>query len=150
GLTFGTLMPGSTVHMIAKASASGYLQGWIDWNNDGNFNGDNERVLTNKGLIAGNNDVTFTVPASANVNTVYARFRFGSFGTNSIFGLDPIGEVEDYKLSVAVPVVAQVVGFPADTDGDGDVDGFDFLAWQRNVGKTSGATTAQGDSTGDG
>jgi hypothetical protein len=37
----------------------------------------------------------------------------------------------------------------ADFDGDGDVDGDDFLAWQRGNGTTAGATSAQGDANGD-
>jgi hypothetical protein len=37
----------------------------------------------------------------------------------------------------------------ADFDNDGDVDGSDFLTWQRNVGNGS-ATPTQGDATGDG
>jgi hypothetical protein len=40
--------------------------------------------------------------------------------------------------------------FSADFDGDGDVDGRDFLTWQRGVGINSGATKAQGDANGDG
>ena len=38
----------------------------------------------------------------------------------------------------------------ADFDADGDVDGADFLAWQRGLGLTSGASRAQGDSNADG
>ncbi len=38
----------------------------------------------------------------------------------------------------------------ADFNGSGNVDGFDFLAWQRNVGMTTGALIANGDATGDG
>jgi hypothetical protein len=38
----------------------------------------------------------------------------------------------------------------ADFDGDNDVDGNDFLAWQRNVGVTTGATIEMGDANGDG
>jgi hypothetical protein len=37
----------------------------------------------------------------------------------------------------------------ADFDGDDDVDGADFLAWQRGNGTTTGATVAQGDANGD-
>lgn len=37
----------------------------------------------------------------------------------------------------------------ADFDDDGDVDGNDFVIWQKNVGAT-GATKAMGDATGDG
>jgi hypothetical protein len=37
-----------------------------------------------------------------------------------------------------------------DFDGDGDVDGADFVAWQTNFPRTSGATLADGDADGDG
>lgn len=39
---------------------------------------------------------------------------------------------------------------PGDFDGDGDVDGADFVAWQTNYPTTSGATAGQGDADGDG
>jgi hypothetical protein len=38
----------------------------------------------------------------------------------------------------------------ADFDLDGDVDGADFLAWQRGVGLAEGATLGDGDATGEG
>ncbi|MBN1853989.1 MAG: PEP-CTERM sorting domain-containing protein [Pirellulales bacterium] len=38
----------------------------------------------------------------------------------------------------------------ADFDGDSDVDGADFLAWQKGFGMTSGATRADGDANADG
>jgi hypothetical protein len=40
-------------------------------------------------------------------------------------------------------------GTPGDSDEDDDVDGADFLAWQRGVGTPSGATRAMGDADGD-
>ncbi len=39
---------------------------------------------------------------------------------------------------------------PADFDSDGDVDGADFLTWQRGVGRAEGVSRSQGDATGDG
>jgi hypothetical protein len=39
---------------------------------------------------------------------------------------------------------------PGDFDSDGDVDGADFVAWQTNFPKATGATLAQGDADGDG
>ena len=42
------------------------------------------------------------------------------------------------------------VGPAGDFDKDGDVDGQDFLVWQRNFGVTSGATSNDGDANGDG
>lgn len=38
----------------------------------------------------------------------------------------------------------------ADFDDDGDVDGADFLSWQRNISTNTGATREQGDANGDG
>ena len=149
GITFDPIIAGATTHLLVKANQSGYLQGWIDWNNDGDFSDVGERVLKDKGLVAGDNHVFISVPATANVAQVYARFRFGAFGIDSINGAATFGEVEDYRLNVAVPVAAQAIGLAADADADGDVDGFDFLTWQRNLGKTS-ATQSQGDATIDG
>jgi hypothetical protein len=39
---------------------------------------------------------------------------------------------------------------PADFDSDSDVDGADFLAWQRGVGLIEGVVRSAGDATGDG
>jgi hypothetical protein len=39
---------------------------------------------------------------------------------------------------------------PGDFDGDFDADGADFIAWQTNFPKATGATLSQGDSDGDG
>jgi hypothetical protein len=47
------------------------------------------------------------------------------------------------------PIAAQPFG-DADFDGDGDIDGRDFLAWQRGFGLTIGALPEQGDANGDG
>jgi hypothetical protein len=41
------------------------------------------------------------------------------------------------------------VGMPGDFDDDDDVDGSDFLAWQRGLGMTSSAARADGDADGD-
>jgi hypothetical protein len=43
-----------------------------------------------------------------------------------------------------------VTAIPGDFDGDNDVDGADFVAWQTNFPKASGATLAQGDADSDG
>ena len=53
----------------------------------------------------------------------------------------------DYTLAIDGP---EPRPYGADFDGDGDVDGEDFLAWQTGFGMTSGATSADGDADGDG
>jgi hypothetical protein len=50
---------------------------------------------------------------------------------------------------VTLDLVAGAVN-DADFDNDGEVDGSDFLTWQRGVGIDSGATNGQGDADGNG
>jgi hypothetical protein len=47
-------------------------------------------------------------------------------------------------------VGVRLSAIPGDFDSDGDVDGADFVAWQTNFPKPSGATLAQGDADSDG
>jgi hypothetical protein len=48
------------------------------------------------------------------------------------------------------PTAAEPPRMGADFDADGDVDGADFLRWQRGLGISSGAMPAQGDADDDG
>jgi hypothetical protein len=60
----------------------------------------------------------------------------------------------NYGLGSASSIVLKVdsiqTAHAGDFDGDGDVDGADFVAWQTNFPTASGATLAQGDADGDG
>jgi len=127
------------------------LQGWLDFNENGIFEA-SERVFTDELLVAGITELPVDVPAGLTTGTVYARFRYGEQGIDSVTGLALQGEVEDY----AIPVIStapspgiQIVRSP-DFDEDGDIDGADFLSWQRGFGTTSGAESSDGDSNGDG
>jgi subtilisin family serine protease len=140
---------GANASLTVTASRyNGYLQGWIDWNDDGDFNDAGERVITNRLLDAGANHVDITVPAGVTASQVYARFRYGEFGINSVTGAALTGEVEDYVFSV-IPAASPVVGIGSDFNHDGKVDGADFLAWQRNAGRTAGSTQTMGNADGD-
>ncbi len=159
GIVFDPIVPGSTVRLVATASRNnGYLKGWIDWNGDGDFDDLNERLVfsgigaaTNNVLLsAGANQLFVDVPAGVNLANVYARFRYGEQTISSIYGEAAIGEVEDYLLPVAPPAIPAIVGIPADSTGDGRVDGADFLNWQRNFGMTIGAAQSHGSTNGDG
>jgi hypothetical protein len=56
-----------------------------------------------------------------------------------------------WRAAAASPGSVQFSSTAAgDFDGDGDVDGSDFLAWQRGLGISSGATRTQGDADADG
>lgn len=71
------------------------------------------------------------------------------------FGSALNGYVDEVRLSnVALDpskfLNAPSAAVPGDFDGDGDVDGADFVAWQTHFPTGSGAALADGDADGDG
>jgi hypothetical protein len=54
-----------------------------------------------------------------------------------------------FKFNGTIYLVSNSVPYNADFDNDGDVDGMDFLVWQRNVGSTAGYLS-EGDANHDG
>ncbi len=56
----------------------------------------------------------------------------------------------DYNGTLTLLSLANQQSDDADFDNDNDVDGSDFLAWQRGFGTSSGATLADGDANYDG
>ena len=91
-----------TVKVIA--SVDGYLNAWIDWNADGDWDDYVEQVFTDEQLFAGVNYLTFTIPSNAAVGTTYSRFRFDTIGGLSYFGEADDGEVEDYRVFILRPL----------------------------------------------
>ena len=172
GVSSGALCTGSGSGGLIMNNLNGNTpSNLIDSENGGTLNmleiGDNELnewnefwiTMQNNGALPGNIEVnvymngsltptTFQVTLSANNNSVYAQEDnpFMEFGVSAnaewgSFDLDFLS----YQIGVIAPVAAPVSN--ADFDGDGDVDGKDFLAWQR--GFNTGTTKAQGDANGD-
>jgi hypothetical protein len=85
-------------------TGTGFLQGWIDYNRDGDFDDLGEQIFTNVALDGTPRTFSRTVPGTATPGTTYARFRYGKQG-----GLGPTGEstregeVEDYKIDIQSP-----------------------------------------------
>lgn len=85
-------------------------------------------------------------PASASgIWNDWAFWQYSS--TGSVSGIS--GDVDLNVFEGTIDELYEFVAVPqtpsADFDADGDVDGRDFLAWQRGYGLTSGATRAMGD-----
>jgi len=95
----GALVINTTANITVNASAAGRLNAWVDFNQNGTWESPSERVFTDILLSAGDNALSFAVPAGATLGTSYARFRFGSSGLSPT-GLDLTGEVEDYKIEI--------------------------------------------------
>ena len=156
GIVVTPLIPGTTGTLVATASRQGgVLQGWVDFNGDFDFDDPGERIITNVALNAGANTVTFAIPAvlagasSATGGVIYARFRYGEYGIDSVTGTAKLGEVEDYILAKDPSALPAVVIHGPDFNEDGNVDGRDYMILQRNWGRLNALGT-QGDANGDG
>ncbi|MCD4788516.1 MAG: hypothetical protein K8R37_00840, partial [Bacteroidales bacterium] len=88
----------NTVKVIA--SVNGYLNAWIDFNQNGNWGDAGEQIFTDQAVNAGNNVLIFNVPASAYFGTTFARFRFNTAGGLTYTGQADDGEVEDYEVAI--------------------------------------------------
>ena len=95
------LLPGESASIEVTASTAGYLNAWLDFDQDGSFAGDGEQIFSDELLAFGVNTLSFRVPATAAIGATYARFRFNTRGLLSWKGLATDGEVEDYRVSIA-------------------------------------------------
>ena len=175
GVTFGMIQVGalnaSANVSVTDAPNGARLDAWLDFNGDGNWGGAEEHIAASVVIHNGNNELTFDVPATVKNGLTYARFRLSTEGDLGVGGWALDGEVEDYAVTIVPPstagavfasekLIASVPGghdvFPADIDGDGDMDvlivsiGNGKITWQENVGHgtfTLHATNFQGERT---
>ncbi len=88
------------VTITSSAYPAGYLQGWIDFNGDGDWSDAGEHIISDRLLGTGTYTISFPVPASATVGYTFARFRFSSDPNLAAAGFAKAGEVEDYRLLI--------------------------------------------------
>ncbi|RIK86526.1 MAG: hypothetical protein DCC67_02785, partial [Planctomycetota bacterium] len=109
------------------------------------------------GVLAGTSTTSNAPNGRQAIDEILHLFRDNDFETaagmiNSLAFYDEVLTAE----VIAALGGASAAGIPvqavadADFDNDGDVDGADFLTWQRGFGTASGATNAQGDADGNG
>lgn len=98
---------------IAVAGTGGQLQGWIDWNGDGDFADSGEQIATNiadngagdSNAATGTIGVTFAPPVTATLTPTFARFRWSTTSGVGPSSTASNGEVEDYQVTVFGPAV---------------------------------------------
>ncbi|MBU0654646.1 MAG: hypothetical protein KJ914_05865 [Gammaproteobacteria bacterium] len=142
GVSIPTLAQGQTATITATVSgAGGYLQGWVDWNGNGNFNDSGEQVALNlqdngagdSNAAAGTIAFTLNVPANAATSQTFARFRWST--TNNLNGTAAAndGEVEDYALTILAKGIISGTVFRDDDQSnvkDGAETGIDLITVQ--------------------
>jgi gliding motility-associated-like protein len=107
GVTFPDMVQGTRVTVRIDIVGNGRLNGWIDWNSDGDFADLNEKVANNILRSTGSYNLTVNVPADAIASKpLFARFRYGPSGLAST-GSATYGEVEDYMVKIICALVAQ-------------------------------------------
>jgi hypothetical protein len=95
-----SIVPGSVARFDVTASEPGILSAWMDFNGDGDWTDEGEKIVSDRHLDYGVNHITFDVPTRALTGSTYARFRFSSAGGLSFSGPAPDGEVEDYLVQI--------------------------------------------------
>jgi hypothetical protein len=163
GVVFGMvrvgLLDAAVTVTVANAPTGAKLDGWIDFDGDGSWSGAEERIFASVNLVEGVNTLTFDVPSGAKSGGTYARFRLSTAGGLGSTGLAANGEVEDYSITIAPPLVESVAFSEAralasaansnnilssvthvDLDGDGDLDLLSswsnpsWITWHENDG----------------
>jgi hypothetical protein len=137
---------------VRQAPAGAKLDAWLDFNRDGNWGGPFEQIADGLDVTNGDNAIRFDVPGGAASGSTYARFRLSTVGSLGPAGYALDGEMEDYKVELALPMSAAGIFGPqriignaahsvsaADIDGDGDMDilgamEWDEVAWFENNG----------------
>ncbi|WP_395731929.1 putative Ig domain-containing protein [Prosthecobacter sp.] len=114
GVTVPSQTPGTagsaTVVVTNNTGAAGYLNAWIDFNNNGSFTDAGEQIATNTSIATGTNGVTqtvnFIVPVGAIPGQRGARFRLTSTQNPTSVGASGMGEVEDYLVTITCLPIA--------------------------------------------
>ena len=107
---------------------NGLLQGWVDFNGDGDWDDPGEQIFTNEPVTEGVNQLTIMVPEDAIAGLPLAmRFRLSTETDVSTTGLAPDGEVEDYITTILAANAIVDVRVFCDHNDDGVLDGDEFV-----------------------
>jgi large repetitive protein len=106
-------------------TSPGFVDGWVDWNADGDWDDPNEQIFVSAEFKADQLTKTFmvsiplTAPVPATVTSTFARFRSSSVGGLTPRGLATDGEVEDYEVKIAPGTPPQAVNDVYSVNEDG-------------------------------
>jgi len=102
---------GSDALIKVESSDFGYLNGWIDFDRDGQFD-EEEQIIKAEVLDEGTNVLAFNTPLWADSGKTWARFRASSQPNLGAIGGTADGEVEDYVVEITAVNLA-VTNYPS-------------------------------------
>ncbi len=125
GVTFTSLLaPGMIATVEFITSGDGLLNGWIDFNGDGDWAETGEQIFVDESLGAGQNFRSLNVPLDAVITEqTFARFRISSSGGISYVGEAPDGEVEDHAVSIEPAELALTITSASVSENGGTMEG---------------------------
>lgn len=91
----------TTSSYVANVSQNGFLDVWIDFNRDGDWDDPGENISRKVAVKAGRNLIPFqipTLPLTGTVDTTFGRFRLSRTGDLQATGFGGEGEVEDHTM----------------------------------------------------
>ncbi|MCF6457453.1 LruC domain-containing protein [Pseudoalteromonas sp. MMG024] len=107
GVNFVTgLETGLDTLVSYRLSAPGYVNAWVDWNGNGQFD-ESEQIITEHLGTVGENRILIEVPIDAREGTTWARFRVSNTPSISPLGGVDSGEVEDISVSIVASGVVE-------------------------------------------
>ena len=83
---------------VVSSSGAGFLDVFIDFNQDFDFDDPGEQIASSLAVNQGDNTVDFAIDSGTTLGTTIARFRLSSTGGLAATGLASDGEVEDVLL----------------------------------------------------
>ncbi len=116
---------GKSTTVSVTASVNGYLNAWIDWNNDRTWSAD-EQVFDDTPLVAGANELTLETPTTAVSGQTIGRFRFTTTTGHQVTGTASDGEVEDYLIDITKQSWHNASN-PEDVNDNGTIEPLDAL-----------------------
>lgn len=102
---------GSDALIEVTSSDFGYLNGWIDFDQDGQFK-EEEQVINAEVLDEGSNVLAFRTPLWATPGKTWARFRASSEPNLGAIGGTADGEVEDYLVEISAANL-EITSYPS-------------------------------------
>lgn len=124
---------GTTSSLLVYASAPGKLDGWIDFNRDGDWLDAGEQIFVSRDVAEGENVLSFSVAANAVPGDTVARFRLSSTGRLAPTGPANDGEVEDHSVRIVRGGIDTVANLSVSSGSTALLnEGADVIAWRND------------------
>lgn len=96
------VQPGQSVGVeVTVAGGPGFIDAWIDFNRDGDWDDAGERIFSSQPVVVGANNLSFLASTAAKTGRTYSRWRLSTKGGLDYKGLAADGEVEDHIVSIS-------------------------------------------------